>query len=135
MEFVVIDRAKNAADERGQNEIAATVAVRAEDTVKADLARSAEGRGDIRGPPHQTLASRSTKITPKLLLTAAVAAAWIRPSTTAQNRLTIKSTKANRFIFVSRECNLATFQVPFPCRWQKNSKPGMEPSGPAQVPD
>src|SRR5215210_7661209 len=41
------DGVEDAADQQGEDEVAAAVAVRAEDAVKADLARRAEGGGDV----------------------------------------------------------------------------------------
>ena len=41
------DGIEDAADEHGQDEVAAAVAVGAEDAVEADLARGAEGGGDV----------------------------------------------------------------------------------------
>src|ERR1700712_2054394 len=41
------DGVKDAPDQQGEDEVAAAIAVRAEDAVKADLARRAEGGGDV----------------------------------------------------------------------------------------
>jgi hypothetical protein len=87
------DRIEDAADEQRQDEVAAAIAVGAEDAVKADLARRAEGCGDVAvGQPRVTVkASCSSGMTVPPLSTPRRPSTWAEDQSERLHRVRLRT--------------------------------------------